>query len=957
MSAKRPSLRIVLPRPPSARRPWGAAWSVAFAVAIVAGAFGFPQLSGPTVVPGSAASPLERSAAPTPLLPSSQGVLAPAGTTAFHSSAPVAPPLASGVPHAPTALPLPGTAAPRAAPAGIRPAATSPVVTISVNGTGSLPGELHLNASIEGENYYQASATPPDVQVGSSASQVVEMVNLEFAAWSTDGTKIGNESLYTFWGVSTSTAFLSDPRILYDADSGRWFASILEATSSGYSATFAVSTTGSATGTWTVYSTLVPVGGDLGDQPILGVSHDLVSLGVNDFSSSGYAGAQYWVVNKSAVLAGTSAAFARFGPYVNDLSIHPVVAAQPYNGMWLVETLPGTPGTLAIFSVAGVPPATPTVTRTNLTVGNLASPPAAAQPGTTDQLDTGAGSARVQDAVWANGHLWVVYSDSCLVGGVTHACFRLDEVNTSGTPSVFQDFDVAVSGTDLLYPAIALDPSGDLVLVFGMSSSTTYPSIGATFRAPSDALDTVRNGILVRAGSASMGCGGVCRYGDYFGASLRPGSSTVWLAGEYVTSSAPWQTRLASVSGEGPMAARLSTPLAAGDVGESIPISIDVTNSTCPSGASYACSAVVPFGDGVTGYVNCTTLDQSFTLHHVYASPGPYTIGVGGQVTVYSSPTCAAGSAATTINLSALSITIASAQVVQVSATPSTSVDVGQNVSLTAQVSGGVGPYSFLWYGLPSGCTVTTGPTVDCTMRSAGDFVVNVTSVDANQGSSVGTVAVHVDPAPSVTLAAAPAATDVGQPLQLLGTPSGGSGAYQYGWSGLPTGCVGPADSPSLVCTPSGTGTFPVRLLITDSRGVSNQSAIVRVKVAPELSVALPSTPALVPNVAFTIQSNVNGGTGPFSYVWQGLPPGCPPPTTSTVTCSAAAGSYTVTVVVTDAAGATAQASLTLSVGGTSGSSGGALLEALLGVVLVAAIVGGALGVLMLRRRRAPPRT
>ncbi|MGI0132482.1 MAG: PKD domain-containing protein, partial [Thermoplasmata archaeon] len=803
----------MLPVPPSTVRPMSPgrsrraaavrrSVSIAIIFVLVAGAGTF--LSPPGALDANASPPPATASHVAPTEPpSSRGVIAPTRMTSFPSAS-ATPGLGASLSPAIAPYPVAPRRSPMASTLGIVPATTTaPVDTITVKAAGTSSTQLTLNRSFEGENFYQAGVTPPDVQVAAGPNQVAEMVNLEFAAWSTSGTKLGNESLYTFWGVSTSTAFLSDPRILFDADSGRWFASILEATTSAYLAPFAVSASNNVTGTWTIYTSLAPPSGDLGDQPILGVSHDLLSIGVNDFGTSGYAGAQYWVVNKTAVLNGSSAAFAGYGPYPNDLSIHPARAVSAYDGMYLAETFPGAPASLEIFSVRGVPPATPTVTRTNLTVGDLATPPAAAQPGTTDQLDTGAGSARVMDELWSGGQLWVAYSDTCLVAGVSHACFRLDLINVSGTPSVAQDFNVAVAGTDLLYPAMALDPGGNIVMVFGLSSATaTYPSIGATYRTPTDPTSTVRPGLLVRAGTASMGCSGTCRYGDYFGAAAGPGATKIWIGGEYVTGSAPWQTRIAAVLAEGPMSAALRTSASSADVGQPVPISVVVTNSTCPTGASAGCSVVVPFGDGSTGYANCTAIGASYGWTHVYSAAGSYNVGAGASVTAYATPNCASSSRVATYPLAPVSLVIASGQVVQVTASPSTSLDVGQPATLSAQVAGGVGPYSYLWYGLPNGCATTTLATVDCTMQTPGDFTVNATSTDANGATVSGELAVHVDPAPSIVLMVAASAVDVGQTLEFLGTPGGGSGTYQYAWFDLPEGCIGPVDSPSFQCLP-----------------------------------------------------------------------------------------------------------------------------------------------------------
>jgi len=70
---------------------------------------------------------------------------------------------------------------------------------------------------------------PPDVQVAAGPGFVVEMVNLAAQVWRTSAGSasqpvqtIGLESFFR----SAGSDRLTDPRVLYDTLSGRWFASV-----------------------------------------------------------------------------------------------------------------------------------------------------------------------------------------------------------------------------------------------------------------------------------------------------------------------------------------------------------------------------------------------------------------------------------------------------------------------------------------------------------------------------------------------------------------------------------------------------------------------------------------------------------------------------------------------------------------------------------------------------------
>jgi len=65
-----------------------------------------------------------------------------------------------------------------------------------------------------------------------------------------------------------------------------------------------------------------------------------------------------------------------------------------------------------------------------------------------------------------------------------------------------------------------------------------------------------------------------------------------------------------------------------------------------------------------------------------------------------------------------------------------------------------------------------------------------------------------------------------------------------------------------------------------------------------------------------TIAVSIAGGTGPLSYSYTGLPPGCSSTNSATLTCHpSSTGTYAVQVTVTDQAGKTVTGSLSIVVG------------------------------------------
>ena len=104
---------------------------------------------------------------------------------------------------------------------------------------------------------------------------------------------------------------------------------------------------------------------------------------------------------------------------------------------------------------------------------------------------------------------------------------------------MLQDFDIGTLASSLFYPAISLDRSGNLGIVFGYSSYAVYPSILVSIRLSDDKLGSIEDPQYLKLGAAHELSD---RYGDYFTASPDPSSgSMIWVAGEY-HSTATWST-------------------------------------------------------------------------------------------------------------------------------------------------------------------------------------------------------------------------------------------------------------------------------------------------------------------------------------------------------------------------------------------------------------------------------
>ena len=402
-------------------------------------------------------------------------------------------------------------------------------------------------------------AYPPDVQVASGTNHVLEMVNLAVQIFTKGGNILQTSGLKQFFQVGND--FISDPKVLFDAESKRWFSSIVDVTTG--SIVVGVSITDDPMGLWNFYN--IPFGNPSGtacpDQPIIGINNDKFVISANLFSTGctqPFLGVQYVIVDKQDLLDGITPPRSQQSSIDNTIfSVHPVRSLTDTPILYMVSVYSRGSNNVVVYSLSGsVPNVVSQIAYHPIQLTNM--PPDAIQPGGTVRLETN--DARVLDAIFANENIWFTFNDGCLPSGDTQArsCFRLVNIDTTATTNaVKQDFDVGAPNSYLFFPSIHLDSSGNLNILFGYASSTFFPSLAITYRSISDPNNTIRPAVGLIQGTGINNDG---RYGDYFGSGIDPVSPSYnWLAGQYQDSNG-WRTFIANVTSTIPI--KLSTDLA-----------------------------------------------------------------------------------------------------------------------------------------------------------------------------------------------------------------------------------------------------------------------------------------------------------------------------------------------------------------------------------------------------------
>ena len=442
---------------------------------------------------------------------------------------------------------------------------------------------------------------PPDTQLAAGPANLVEADNSVLSVWTKSGTPVTTADLNVFFGVAGGYR-VSDPRILYDAESGRWFLSALAFTTTNNSQLYiAASTTSDPTAAWSLYL-LTSMTGVIGDQPMIGVNSDKVVISWNDFTGSSpstatFSGQETWVLQKSDLISGVSLHTSIIGPDLTRFRIVPAQSLGPTSTAWLAYNNANCPSscntgspTVGVVAITGTPAAGNVVgTETDPPLQATSIPPDPRQPGGVPVVQ--GNDDRFISAVWQGGLLWVSGSDGCLPSGdsTTRSCMRLVEISTGGVvPTVAQDFDAGRNGVDLYYPALTLDSSGDLFIGYSESSHTMYPTASAVDTL-ANSPTAFENPITLAAGLRSYQAGATNRWGDYSGAARDPANPAhLWVTAEYQASASNagnWGTATGEIAIQ-PFIATVS-PMA-GPLGGGQPVTI--------AGRNFQPRAAVSFG-------------------------------------------------------------------------------------------------------------------------------------------------------------------------------------------------------------------------------------------------------------------------------------------------------------------------------------------------------------------------
>jgi hypothetical protein len=537
--------------------------------------------------------------------------------------------------------------------------------------------ERTLGVSWQGQG--SSTVFPPDNTMAVGPTQVVTATNSVLRFWSKSGTQEFTSSWGSFFsGIQPGGTFTSDPKVMYDHGSSRWFVMILALNNSTLYSYYliAVSDDSNPNGTWKKYSIDSTLNGgaassNWSDYPGFGFSSEAVYITANMFSrtTGGFQYVKVRVIPKQQMLDFASSLTWSDIWSISDPAGGTAFTIQPawHWGTPQAPFLASSNDSANRVTVYGVndPLGSPTLTKIALTPSSgFSVPPNAEQLGSSTLLDTI--DVRVFNAVWRNNYLYFAHNRSAS----SQASCRWYQVNTSSWPAsaALTDFgNIANSATNMWFPSVAVNSADVLAIGYSRSSTTEYASIYYSYRNPGDPAGTTSTPTLIKAGATHYtGEGGSdVRWGDYTGTVVDPTDDlTFWHYNQFPNPSNPggWQTWVQQFTeGGGTQCPNFTQDPSSQAVcsGGSVTFTVAATGNPAPTyqwrkngvdigGATSTSYTINPVGTGDAGSYDCVATNSCGTDTSAAAT---LTVNVAPSITVQPQPqtVCSGGSATFTV--------------------------------------------------------------------------------------------------------------------------------------------------------------------------------------------------------------------------------------------------------------------------------------------------------------------
>jgi hypothetical protein len=400
----------------------------------------------------------------------------------------------------------------------------------------------------------QYYSVPYDAAIAAGPTQILVVTNNQFGVYDKQtGALLASGLHIHFFGHEAGGGF--DPKCYYDPAADRFVMVVLEVAEDPDRALIdiAVTQTGDATGAWHRYlfDATMPAGAGTNtwaDFPGLGFDDAHVYLTTNQFAfrdSFEFSRLRVW--RKAELYAGAPASHLDFAPLLNadgtdGFAPKPARPLEPTGVGRVFATRPRGADFVTTWTVTGTWPDLVLNDPVAVSVGRYARGRDAPQPGSMELIDTR--DCRTHDVVWRGGRWHTAFNewipstpDPADTTGTT--ALRYVEITDDGVAA--RDVTWATSGSYLFYPAVSVDPAGNVAMVYGRCSASEYASM---YHARLPAGGTFQPSGRIVAGFGAIETG---RWGDYNAVANDPvDPEVVWLYGGFGAAANRWGSWVAA---------------------------------------------------------------------------------------------------------------------------------------------------------------------------------------------------------------------------------------------------------------------------------------------------------------------------------------------------------------------------------------------------------------------------
>lgn len=397
-------------------------------------------------------------------------------------------------------------------------------------------------------------ATPPDMGMAVGSNQIVQMVNGAYEVFDKSGNAVANSlvSDKTFWtnalnavnpgsGSALVSPGLSDPRVIYDQGSGRFFASEINLSSTGNQVLLAVSNTSNPSDGWKAVNFTGNSG--FADFDTLGLDQHGVYVGTNNFAnatSNTNTGVSVFSIPKADLIGGTPtladmSSFQNLSLSAYGFAPNPAIDYTGSHGAIFDHS--DTNFTQAeLFSVSNSNTASASLSSPTTITGLLdGSPIDMRQPNGTKVVD--AGDVRYGSTPFVVGNLMYAtdtISDNTNPNLVTHDIVHwvIEDLNTHTTVAQGQISD---PNFDFTYSSIVANANGDFVIAFDRSggvntAADNISSYAMTCHLSGTSVSCGNPFLLSQGLSGSFDLNNPVRWGDYSAITVDPNNASIFWA-------------------------------------------------------------------------------------------------------------------------------------------------------------------------------------------------------------------------------------------------------------------------------------------------------------------------------------------------------------------------------------------------------------------------------------------